>query len=88
MLLNLQNFLPKKFICFCFRPNKKQKKILHGYRYLLQELQIQNMIQMLRVVTAACKETRTSEQWENLEKQHKLLAFSDIGSDSDSNDQL
>ena len=36
------------------------------------------------LLNAACQETRTAEEWQTLERNNKLMAYSDLGSDLDS----
>ena len=81
MMLNLQAFLPQACLCCCLRPRYRQKLKILGYKHLLQEVTISNIIQQLRVVSAACQESRTAEQWETLQKKHKLIAYEDLQSD-------
>ena len=44
----------------------------------MNESSISHIITQLRVLNAACKETRTKDQWYLLEKTHSMLAYSDF----------
>lgn len=47
----------------------------------MKESSISHIITQLRVLNAACKETRTAAEWEQLENDHKMIAFSDLETD-------
>jgi len=54
-----------------------------SFRHILKETSISHIIKQLRVLNAACKSTRTAEEWEALEKENKLMAYSDLETDVD-----
>ena len=50
---------------------------------ILHETSVSYIIQQLRVLNAACKETRTDEEWKKLQDTHSLIAFEDLNSEVD-----
>ena len=81
--LNCHHRCPKKLLCCCCKPNEDQRLKSRGFSHILHETSISYIIQQLRVLKAACKETRTSEEWIKLNRKHSLVAFEDLKSDSE-----
>ena len=81
--LNLHLFLPQCLQCCLCKPNKQQRIKSRGYDLILHETSVSHIIQQLRVLNAACKETRTDEEWQRLQNAHALIAFEDLNSEAD-----
>ena len=81
--LNAHTFLPKGMLICCCKPNRAQKIRAKCYDHSMQETSISHIIQQLRVLNAACKETRSPVEWEALRHRHSMMAFEDF----DSNDE-
>ena len=81
--LNIHTFLdPKQQIC-CLKPNAAQRRRAKSYDHLLQEASVSHIIQQLRVLNAAAKETRTPEEWYKLRRTHSLMAYEDLDTDEE-----
>ena len=78
MMLNIRTFLPPKLLCCCLKADRAQRLRSKAFRHVLDEVRISNIIQQLRVLKAACQEQRTAEEWEKLERDHMLIAYSDL----------
>ena len=78
MMLNIRTFLPPKFLCCCLKANRSQRLRSKAFQHVLDEVRISNIIQQLRVLKAAAQELRTAEEWETLEREHMLIASSDL----------
>ena len=61
--LNSQLFCPKKLLTGCCEPKKRDRINSRSYDQILRETSVSYIIQQLRVLNAACKETRTNEEW-------------------------
>ena len=84
--LNLHTFLdPKQQIC-CLKPNAAQRRRAKSYDHLLQEASVSHIIQQIRVLNAAAKETRSPEEWYKLRRTHSLMAYEDLDTDDEFSD--
>lgn len=81
--LNLHTFLdPKHKIC-CLKPDAAQRRRAKSYDHLLQEASVSHIIQQIRVLNAAAKETRSPEEWYKLRRTHSLKAYEDLDTDEE-----
>ena len=53
--LNLQAFLPHKYLSRCCQPNRIQRLKAKGFKQVLQEVEISNIVKQLRVLKGAVK---------------------------------
>ena len=67
--------------CKCLRPSRQETLRAKGLKHVLHEVSISNIIRQLRVLNAAAKQGRTTEQWAELEKKHSFIAYSDLDTD-------
>ena len=84
--LNMHTFLDEKQQICCIKPNAAQRRRAKCYDHLLQEASVSHIIQQIRVLNAAAKETRTTEEWYDLRRKHSLIAYEDLDSDHNFSD--
>ena len=83
LLLNLQTFCQPKYLCCgCLRPSRKQSLRVKGYKHVLKEISIANILKQIRVLKGAVKGERTVDEWKNLKMSHALMAYSDLDSEN------
>ena len=49
---------------------------------MLKEVQIAKMLKKLRVLTAIAKQGKSEQQWKELHREHELMAFSELDSET------
>lgn len=81
--LNLHTFLDPKHQMCCLKPNVAQRRRAKSYDHLLQEASVSHIIQQIRVLNAAAKETRSTEEWYKLRRTHSLMAYEDLDTDDE-----
>ena len=83
LYLNISTFAPKWFLCCCCKPNAANRRRSKSYEHILQETSVSYIIQELRVLKAAAKETRTPAEYEKLRMKHALMAYEDLDSETE-----
>lgn len=54
---------------------------IKGYKHVLQEISIVNILKQLRVLQAAAKQGRSEHEWQLLNDDNAMKAYSDLDSD-------
>ena len=64
--LNIHRYCHERLLCCCLKPDAEERKRARSYKHIQRESSISHIIQQLRILSAACRETRSQNEWDQL----------------------
>ena len=84
LLLTIQTFINPKYLCCNLkRKTTKQHLRVKGYKHMLKEMSIVNILKQLRVLKGAIKYEKSIQEWKNLKLSYAMMAYSDLESENE-----
>ena len=83
MCLNIRTFVNPRYQRLCCQPQNNRKYRLEtlGFKHVLKEISIVNILKQLRVLKAAAKQSMSKHDWKLLNNNHAMMAYSELDSD-------